>query len=53
MTLSAPTGLGSSDLVFEESIFDTALDGYWRSYITSNAANGWPTKSVAATFRSA
>jgi hypothetical protein len=53
MTLSAPTGFSSSDLVFEENFADTALDNYWHSYITNNAANGWPTDSVAATFRSA
>ncbi len=53
MTLSAPIGISSSDLVFEENFADTALDSYWHSYIMRNAANGWPTESEAATFRSA
>jgi hypothetical protein len=39
------------DLVFEGNFADSALDSYWHSYITSNAANGWHTESVAATFQ--
>ncbi|TIT01735.1 family 16 glycosylhydrolase [Mesorhizobium sp.] len=42
MTLSAPAGFASSDLVFEENFSGTALDSDWNTYITSNAANGWP-----------
>ncbi|TIW17507.1 MAG: glycosyl hydrolase family protein [Mesorhizobium sp.] len=45
MTLSAPAGFASSDLVFEESFSGTALDSDWNTYITSNAANGWPWNS--------
>ncbi|MCK1623305.1 family 16 glycosylhydrolase [Bradyrhizobium sp. 160] len=45
MTLSAPTGFTSSDLVFEENFSGTTLDNYWHNYITSNAANGWPWNS--------
>ncbi|WP_189343271.1 MULTISPECIES: glycoside hydrolase family 16 protein [unclassified Mesorhizobium] len=41
MTLSAPTGFASSDLVYEENFSGTALDSDWHTYITSNAANGW------------
>ncbi len=41
MTLSAPAGYTSSDLVFEEDFSGTALDNYWHNYITSNAASGW------------
>jgi hypothetical protein len=40
MTLSALTGFSPSDLAFEGSFADPALDGYWNSCITSNAANG-------------
>lgn len=42
MTLSAPPGFTSSNLVFEEDFTGTALDNYWHTYITSNAAKGWP-----------
>ena len=42
MTLSAPAGFASSDLVYEENFSGTALDSDWHTYITSNAANGWP-----------
>jgi Ca2+-binding RTX toxin-like protein len=42
MTLTAPAGFASSDLVFEETFSGTALDSDWNTYITSNAANGWP-----------
>ncbi|RUV30981.1 MULTISPECIES: family 16 glycosylhydrolase [unclassified Mesorhizobium] len=42
MALSAPTGFASSDLVFEDNFSGTALDSDWHTYITSNAANGWP-----------
>jgi hypothetical protein len=52
MTLSALTGFGPSHLIFEGNFADPALDSNWHSYITSNAANGWHTESVAATFRS-
>ncbi|MER9228571.1 family 16 glycosylhydrolase [Mesorhizobium sp. M0323] len=45
MALSAPAGFASSDLVFEENFSGTALDSTWHSYITSNAANGWPWNS--------
>ncbi|RWP80809.1 family 16 glycosylhydrolase [Mesorhizobium sp.] len=45
MTLSAPAGFASSDLVFEETFSGTALDSDWNTYITSNAANGWPWNS--------
>jgi beta-glucanase (GH16 family) len=45
MTLSAPAGYTSSDLVFEEDFSGTTLDNYWHTYITSNAANGWPWNS--------
>ncbi|MER8527674.1 MULTISPECIES: family 16 glycosylhydrolase [unclassified Mesorhizobium] len=45
MTLSAPAGFASSDLVFEENFSGTALDSDWHTYITSNAANGWPWNS--------
>lgn len=41
MTLSAPAGFASSDLVFEENFSGTALDSDWLKYITSNSANGW------------
>ena len=42
MALSEPAGYTSSDLVFEENFSGTALDNYWHTYTTSNAANGWP-----------
>ncbi|RWC19510.1 glycoside hydrolase family 16 protein, partial [Mesorhizobium sp.] len=42
MTLSAPAGFTSSDLVYEESFSGTTLDSDWHTYITSNAADGWP-----------
>src|SRR5260221_10508047 len=45
MTLSAPAGYTSSNLVFDENFSGTALDSYWHNYITSNAANGWPWNS--------
>src|SRR5258708_19822435 len=45
MTLSAPAGYTSSNLVFDENFSGTALDKYWHTYITSNAANGWPWNS--------
>ncbi|TIQ06705.1 MAG: glycosyl hydrolase family protein [Mesorhizobium sp.] len=45
MTLSAPAGFASSDLVFEENFSGTALDSDWNTYLTSNAANGWPWNS--------
>ncbi|MER8396147.1 family 16 glycosylhydrolase [Mesorhizobium sp. M1340] len=42
MALSTPSGFASSDLVYEENFSGTALDSDWHTYITSNAANGWP-----------
>ncbi|MER8956310.1 family 16 glycosylhydrolase [Mesorhizobium sp. M0833] len=42
MALSTPAGFASSDLVYEEDFSGTALDSNWHTYITSNAANGWP-----------
>jgi beta-glucanase (GH16 family) len=42
MALSAPAGFASSDLVYEENFSGTALNSDWHTYITSNAANGWP-----------
>ncbi|OKO67955.1 hypothetical protein AC629_42420, partial [Bradyrhizobium sp. NAS80.1] len=41
MTLSAPAGYSSSDLVFQEDFSGTTLDSYWHTYLTSKAANGW------------
>ena len=41
MTLSAPAGYSSSDLVFQEDFSGTTLSSYWHTYLTSNAANGW------------
>jgi len=41
MTLSAPAGYSSSDLVFQEDFSGTTLSNYWHTYLTSNAANGW------------
>ncbi|MDN5001398.1 family 16 glycosylhydrolase [Bradyrhizobium sp. GCM10027634] len=48
MTLSAPAGYSSSDLVFQEDFSGTTLDSYWHNYITSNAANGWPWNSYGS-----
>ena len=45
MALSAPAGFSASNLVFQESFSGTTLDSYWHSYLTSNAANGWPWNS--------
>ncbi|WP_164987706.1 family 16 glycosylhydrolase [Bradyrhizobium betae] len=42
MTLSAPAGYASSDLIFQEDFSGTTLDSYWHNYITSNAAGGYP-----------
>jgi hypothetical protein len=42
MALFAPAGLTSSNLVYQESFSGTTLDSDWHTYITSNAANGWP-----------
>src|SRR4051794_32525545 len=42
MALSAPAGFTSSNLVYQESFSGTTLDSDWHTYITSNAANGWP-----------
>jgi len=42
MTLSAPAGYTSSDLVFQDDFSGTTLSSSWNPYITSNAANGWP-----------
>ena len=42
MALSAPAGYTPSNLVFEENFSGTALDNYWHTYVTSNAAGGWP-----------
>ncbi|RVD46434.1 glycoside hydrolase family 16 protein, partial [Mesorhizobium sp. M4B.F.Ca.ET.019.03.1.1] len=41
MTLSAPAGYTSSDLVYEENFSGTTLGSDWNTYITSNAADGW------------
>lgn len=41
MTLSAPAGYSSSDLIFQEDFSGTTLDSYWHTYLTSKAANGW------------
>ncbi|MBR0973085.1 family 16 glycosylhydrolase [Bradyrhizobium japonicum] len=48
MTLSAPAGYTSSDLIFQEDFSGTTLDSYWHNYITSNAANGWPWNSYGS-----
>jgi beta-glucanase (GH16 family) len=45
MALSAPTGYTSSDLVFQDDFSGTTLDSTWHSYITSNAAQGYPWNS--------
>jgi beta-glucanase (GH16 family) len=42
MTLSAPAGYTSSDLIFQDDFSGTTLDSYWHNYITSNAASGYP-----------
>jgi beta-glucanase (GH16 family) len=42
MALSAPAGYTSSNLAYEEDFSGTTLDNYWHTYVTSNAANGWP-----------
>ena len=42
MALSPPAGFTSSDLVFQEDFSGTALNSEWHTYITSNAASGWP-----------
>ncbi|MEH2562033.1 family 16 glycosylhydrolase [Bradyrhizobium sp. AZCC 2289] len=42
MALSAPAGYTSSNLDFEENFSSSTLDSYWHSYITSNAAGGYP-----------
>jgi hypothetical protein len=40
--LSAPAGISSSDLVFNDNFSGTTLDNVWHPYITSNAAGGSP-----------
>jgi beta-glucanase (GH16 family) len=42
MALSAPAGYSASNLVFQESFSGTTLNSAWHTYVTSNAANGWP-----------
>ncbi len=42
MALSPPAGFSSSDLVFQDDFSGTTLDSAWHTYITSNAASGWP-----------
>jgi beta-glucanase (GH16 family) len=42
MALSTPAGYSASDLVFQESFSGTTLNSAWHTYVTSNAAHGWP-----------